>query len=296
MNKKKLLGPIITAAAAIVALIIITAAVSASSSAKKGSDEKTNTTEVASSETASSETETTTEEEVAGENPKNKKEAERIEKEADKRVYLTFDDGPGKYTNELLDILKEYDVKATFFDVKVSDEEDKAALKRCYDEGHTIAIHTMTHDYDEVYANIENWKEDVLGEQKFIEDVTGIKTFYYRFPGGSSNTIARNRGTSIEECIKWLNANGFTYYDWNVDNEDATGKSFTPEQLVANVVDYMPEGGDYMVLMHDTAAKENTIKSIPLLIETLKKEGYTLCQITDNTEYFQHKKYDQVGD
>lgn len=295
MDKKRIIAPIITAAAAVAALIIIMVAVSGKENGSRVSDNST--TAATSDTTASQETEsTTTTAEEEGSNPKNKKEAEELEKNAEKRVYLTFDDGPSANTGDVLDVLKKYDIKATFFDIEKEDEGEKKALKRCYDEGHTIAIHTMTHDYDEVYASLDNWKEDVLGQQKYLEEVTGVKTYYYRFPGGSSNTIAAKRGTDIEECIKWLNKNGFKYYDWNIDNEDSTGTSFTPDQLADNVLDYMSDEGDYMILLHDTNAKENTTLSLPKIIETLQGKGFTFCQITDNTKYFQHKKYDQVGD
>ena len=296
MKKNGYIVPIITAAAAVVALIIIMATVSGDSSSVKKDDNKTTTsaTEVASQETE--ETTTTTEEAVEGENPKNKKAAEELEKNAEKRVYLTFDDGPSANTDAVLDVLKKYDIKATFFDIMKEDEVEKKALKRCYDEGHTIAIHTVDHDYDHLYASLDNWIADVEGEQKYLEEVTGVKTYYYRFPGGSSNTIAAKRGTDIDDCIKWLNKNGFTYYDWNIDNEDSTGVKFTADQLADNVLDYMSDEGDYMVLLHDTNAKATTTESLPKIIETLQAKGFTFCQITDNTEYFQHRKYDQVGD
>ena len=294
MNSKKILAPIITAAAAVAALIIIMVAVSGSENGSKVADKETTTASAQTTVSQETESETTTFEEEAGSNPKNKKEAEELEKNAEKRVYLTFDDGPSANTDDVLDVLKKYDIKATFFDIEKEEDGEKKALKRCYDEGHTIAIHTMTHDYDEVYGSLENWKADVLGQQKYLEEVTGIKTHFYRFPGGSSNTIAAKRGTDIEDCIRWLNENGFKYYDWNIDNEDSTGTSFTPDQLADNVLDYMSDEGDYMILLHDTNAKDNTVLSLPKIIETLQKKGFTFCQITDNTKYFQHKKYDQV--
>ncbi len=295
MKKNGFVAPIITAAAAVTALIIIMITVSGNESGEKVADNNQTTT---AEQTQSQETEstTTTIEEEAGSNPKNKKAAEELEKKAEKKVYLTFDDGPSANTDAVLDVLKKYDIKATFFDIEKEDEAEKAALKRCYDEGHTIAIHTMSHDYDEVYASLDNWIADVEGQQKYLEEVTGVKTFYYRFPGGSSNTIAAKRGTNIEDCIKWLNKNGFTYYDWNIDNEDSTGVKFTPSQLADNVLDYMSDEGDYMILLHDTNAKGTTVESLPKIIETLQNKGFTFCQITDNSEYFQHKKYDQVGD
>ena len=117
---------------------------------------------------------------------------------------------------------------------------------------------------------------------------------FYRFPGGSSNSMGVRYGTDIHDCVAWLDKNGFQYFDWNVSNEDSEGVSYSPSQLADNVLDYIGEGDEYMVLMHDTNAKENTLKSLPTIIEELKDRGFTFCQITDRTEdyhKFHHKIY-----
>ncbi len=215
----------------------------------------------------------------------------KTEKNAKKKVYLTFDDGPSKFTDDVLDVLDKYGVKATFFNVSAGNADNLDAEKRTYDEGHTLAIHTKSHEYDEVYASFEDWKADVLAQQESMEENLGATTKFYRFPGGSSNAMGVKYGTDIHECVEWLDKNGYKYYDWNVSNDDSEGVKYSPSELANNVLDYIGDGDEYMVLMHDTGAKENTLKSLPIIIEELQDRGFTLCQITENTTEFHHRIY-----
>ena len=215
----------------------------------------------------------------------------KTEKNAKKKVYLTFDDGPSKYTDEVLDVLDKYDVKATFFNVSAGNSKYLDSEKKTYEKGHTVAIHTKSHEYDEVYGSFENWKADVLAQQESMEENTGAITKFYRFPGGSSNTMGVKYGTDIHDCVDWLEKNGYEYYDWNVSNDDSEGVAYSPSELANNVLDYIGDGDEYMVLMHDTGAKENTLKSLPIIIEELKDRGFTLCQITENTSPYHHRIY-----
>ena len=251
----------------------------------KKEEESTTATTQSSTEatTASKEAET----QKSGMNPKNYDEAIDTEREA------TFDDGPSKNTGEILDILKKYDIKATFYNVGVDSDELLELQRRVYDEGHTLAIHTLTHKYDKIYASFENWKADVLGEQERIKNNVGITTKYYRFPGGGSNSKGAKYGTSISQCIEWLDENGFSYQDWNIDSRDADGKVYTPDQMAQNVIDSVrkSEKTDLIVLMHDAEPKTTTVKCLPKVIETLKADGYTFCQITDNTKPIHHNLY-----
>ena len=264
------------------------------------STEKEETTQTASEAmTTETESETTATEEKSGgmTNPKNLEEALDTEREATKRVYLSFDDGPSIHTDKILDVLKEKNVKATFFNLEMKQDDLLAAERRAYDEGHTIAIHTKSHDYEKVYASFDAWKEDVLAEQENIRKNVGITTKYYRFPGGSSTSMGKRYGTDIAKCIEWLDENGFTYVDWNVSNEDAEGVEYTADQLVENVVtsiEKLESKGteDYMVLMHDSKPKETTVEALPKLIDTLKSKGYTFCQLTDNTVQIHHHLYE----
>ncbi|SEQ28975.1 Peptidoglycan/xylan/chitin deacetylase, PgdA/CDA1 family [Lachnospiraceae bacterium NE2001] len=193
-----------------------------------------------------------------------------------KKVYLTFDDGPSDYTDELLDILAEYNVKATFFVVRQFDKPDK--LRRIAEEGHTIGLHSASHVYSKIYADMDSFENDVQGVHSWVEHLTGIDTRLYRFPGGSSNTVSS--GVSISDCVDYLHSHGYEFYDWNAESKDAENLYLTPDQLNANVMYSVRNNeGDSIVLMHDLDDHYNTVEALPALIETLQAEGYELCTL-----------------
>lgn len=208
-----------------------------------------------------------------------------------KKVYLTFDDGPSQYSNELLDNLKEYNVKATFFVIGRTDEASKKIYKRIVEEGHTLAMHSYTHRYEEIYKSLNSFKKDVKSLSDLLYEVTGERPKYYRFPGGSSNKVSN---VPIEKCISYLNEEGITYFDWNTVNGDAAGKDYTAKQMTDMVMNGVHENNNSMVLMHDTVARDTTVKSLPSLIKKLQKEGYVLLPISEYTNPFQHIKADSV--
>lgn len=206
-----------------------------------------------------------------------------------KKVYLTFDDGPNKYTDELLDILKEKNVKATFFVVYNPDENTWHDYKRIIDEGHTLGMHSYTHIYDEIYASKEAFMSDVSKLHTFLYEQTGIDCQYYRFPGGSSNTVS---DVDIQVLISYLNNNGITYFDWNALSGDALTNSMSPEELNETILQYVRTNeGDSIVLMHDLSTNHATVDSIADLVDTLRAEGYELCPIDETTVPIQHVKY-----
>ena len=117
------------------------------------------------------------------------------------KVYLTFDDGPSSNTVQILDILKENDVKATFFVIGREDEASKALYQRIVDEGHTLAMHSFTHKYSTLYSSIEAFEEDFSRIQNYLYEVTGKESLFYRFPGGSSNHVSNE---NMKEFISFL--------------------------------------------------------------------------------------------
>lgn len=202
------------------------------------------------------------------------------------KVYLTFDDGPGPYTNEILDILKEKGVKATFF-VVADDFTYADEMNRIVAEGHTLAMHSMSHKYDVIYKDIDSFKQDVNGLHDLLYYMTGVDCKYYRFPGGSSNTVA---DVSIDECIDFLNESGITYFDWNALNGDAEYVDYTADELNTNVMGYVHNNpGNSTVLLHDLGNHYATVEALPGLIDTLKSEGYEILPIDDTTKPVQHK-------
>ncbi len=178
-----------------------------------------------------------------------------------KTIYLTFDDGPGPYTDQLLDVLGKFDIKATFF---VVGSGHAAQMKRIVNEGHSIAVHSVTHNYKQIYASKDAYFQDLLGEQKFIEDNTGVKTWLLRFPGGGSNMVSSFNPGIMTTLTQAVQDAGFQYFDWNVDSNDAGGAK-TPEEVYENVTEGCRKQRVSVVLQHDihpfsVAAVENIIR------------------------------------
>lgn len=221
------------------------------------------------------------------------KQAEAEPQEFDKKVYLTFDDGPSSSTNDILDILKAYDVKATFFVVGKTDEASKEAYRRIVAEGHTLGMHSYSHVYHEIYQSRESFTADLSKLQEYLYEVTGVWPRCYRFPGGSSNTVSK---TDMQELITWVNENGITYYDWNTASGDAVSGHLSKEAIVDNCLENLDNLSVNMILMHDAADKKTTVEALPEIITRIRLRGDTcFLPITDETVPVQHVKADEKG-
>lgn len=194
-----------------------------------------------------------------------------------KTIYLTFDDGPGAHTARLLDILKKYNVKATFF-VTGYDNRYNDLLKREAEEGHTVGLHSYTHNYGIIYSSIDAYMEDLLKIQNKVKEYTGIESTIIRFPGGSSNTISRRYRTKImSDLTKKVEEVGFRYFDWTIMSGDA-GNTKDPNKIVENVTSGIKEDQPNVVLMHDI--KSYTVDSVERIIEYGLANGYTFAPLT----------------
>lgn len=203
-----------------------------------------------------------------------------------KQIYLTFDDGPSQNTDEILDILKEYNVKATFFVVGKMDEQSVKAYQRIVAEGHTLAMHSYSHKYDEIYASKESFIEDLSMLQEYLYQVTGIWSRFYRFPGGSSNTVSK---VDMQELTAYLNESGITYFDWNIACGDAVSGQVSVEELVENTVGNLDNINRGFVLMHDAVEKKTTVEALPEIIEKIQERGDAVfLPVTDETIPVQH--------
>lgn len=202
-----------------------------------------------------------------------------------KKVYLTFDDGPSPNTNEILNILDDYNIKATFFVTGKEDEASLAAYRRIVEEGHTIAMHSYSHKYSEIYSSMEAFQKDFERIQNLIYDTTGVESRYYRFPGGSSNHVSN---VDMYQYIRYIQEHGVTYFDWNVSSGDATTQAFTSDELVENVMGDVVKYKTSVVLLHDAADKQATVQALPVLIEALQREGAMILPIDENTTVIQH--------
>ena len=200
-------------------------------------------------------------------------------------IYLTFDDGPGAYTAKLLDILKKYDVKATFF---VTGTGDDALLTREYNEGHAIGLHTFSHNYAYVYSSINNFFADLYKVQERVKNATGYTSYLMRFPGGSSNTVsARYDGGSriMSKLTKEVENRGFTYFDWNITSGDAGGTTDSTT-VYYNVINRVKEGGSSVVLQHDI--KGFSVDAVERIIQWGLANGYTFKKLDSTSPTAHH--------
>ncbi len=207
-------------------------------------------------------------------------------KSSGKKVYLTFDDGPSSNTDQILDILKDYDVKATFFVVGKTDERSVKAYQRIAEEGHTLAMHSYSHRYDEIYESKEAFARDLNSLQEYLYETTGVWPRIYRFPGGSSNTVSK---VDMQELIEYLTDIGITYFDWNVASGDAVSRTLPAETIVNNCLSGIEKQKESVILMHDASNKGTTIEALPQIIEAIQEQGDAeLLPITDETVPVQH--------
>lgn len=208
-----------------------------------------------------------------------------------KKVYLTFDDGPSENTAKILDILKEKNIKATFFVIGQEDEKSKELYQRIVAEGHTLGMHSFSHKYNVIYESLEAFSEDVAHLQSYLAEVTGVTPVIMRFPGGSRNQVSN---TDMTEFIRFLNEKEITYYDWNVASGDATSQAYTPDELVENVMNDVGRYETSIVLMHDASNKSSTVEALVPMIEKLQEMGMELLPIDENTTPIQQIPADSV--
>lgn len=207
------------------------------------------------------------------------------------KVYLTFDDGPSDNTEAILDILDEYDVKATFFVVGREDEESQELYRRIVQEGHTIGMHSYANKYSVIYQSQEAFETDYQQIKDYLYEVTGTECKYYRFPGGSSNQISN---VPMSELIQFLNAEDTVYYDWNVSAGDAASTAYTADEMVENVTEDVVKYKTSVVLLHDANDKSTTVEALGPLIEALREMNAEILPIDEDTQVIQSVKADSV--
>ncbi len=201
-----------------------------------------------------------------------------------RRVYLTFDDGPSANTDRILDILAQYGVKATFFVVGKEGYADQ--YRRIVEDGHTLAMHSYSHRYNEVYASLDAYKADLTKLHDYLYELTGEDCRFVRFPGGSSNTVST---VSMWDLIDYLDSEDMVYFDWNVSSGDSTGGKKSVEQLTSNVLDNIGKYNNAVVLFHDAAGKTTTVDALAGIIEKiLDSDNTVLLPISEDTVKVQH--------
>lgn len=197
-----------------------------------------------------------------------------------KVVFLTFDDGPSEHTDELLDMLNEYDAKGTFFTTLHDNDHAKAMYRRIIDEGHTLANHTSSHDYS-LYNNPEAFLADVDLLDQFQKRITGQteSSYVFRFPGGSTN--------SNPACVQAILSRGWNYSDWNVSSGDGCSEPPPSDEIAAMIIEGCRENDVSIVLSH-AELKESSREAMPIVIETLQAEGYLFLPMEKDYTYPRH--------
>ena len=204
-------------------------------------------------------------------------------KKGEKVVYLTFDDGPSENTKQILDILAQYNAKATFF-ITGANEECRPYIKEAYEAGHTIGLHTYTHDYAGVYESDEAYFDDLEKIGEVAKEQIGFVPCFIRFPGGSSNMVSAKYNSGImSRLVDAVQQKGYQYYDWNLDSGDAAGCG--KEEIEQN--SDTDKFNHVMILFHDTQTKDATVEALPAILEYYSGLGYELRAI-DRSSYVCH--------
>ena len=204
----------------------------------------------------------------------------------EKVAYLTFDDGPSSNTIPILDILDEYNIKATFFVMADESETAMAGYREMIKRGHAIALHTYSHDYRKIYTSPDAFFDNIAELEKFLFDRFSIKTNIIRFPGGSKNVSSKQFGgssimqTIIEECEK----RGYRYFDWNIDSTDGVSPSVSVHTITTKVLSGAKGKDKAIILLHDINLMDNTVTALPQIIKGLKQQGFTFDVISEWTE------------
>lgn len=215
-----------------------------------------------------------------------KKNNYNLNEDISKVIYLTFDDGPGAYTEKLLNILNEYNVKVTFF-VTGYDSKYANLIKREYEEGHTVGLHSMSHNYAKIYVSEESFMEDLFSINEYVKKYTNVDSKIIRFPGGSSNTISRRYRNGIMSVLtKKVEDIGFRYFDWTISSGDA-GSTKDTNQIIKNVTSAIKENKANVVLMHDI--KSYSVDAVESIIEYGLSNGYTFAPLTLNSPIVHQK-------
>jgi peptidoglycan/xylan/chitin deacetylase (PgdA/CDA1 family) len=192
-----------------------------------------------------------------------------------KIAFLSFDDGPSQTTDKILDILKRYGIKATFFIIGSSAEKFPDTLKKIAEDGHTIGNHTYTHDYKTIYSDVNVFMDEVKKTDGILQNVLGdsFHTRLFRFPGGS---FEAEKQPFRQELIK----EGYVNIDWNALSGDGEGTNIPADKLYNRLVNTAGKQQHLVILMHDSSTKQTTVEALPRIIEYLKAQNYEFATLS----------------
>lgn len=202
-----------------------------------------------------------------------------------KKVYLTFDDGPSTETEKILDILKKNNVKATFFVTGKEDSDTKDIVKRIVKEGHTLGMHSYSHNYEQIYESQQSFAKDFDKIYQYLDGIMGEQPRWYRFPGGSSTAYIESKLQTYTDVLEEKNVK---YLDWNVISPDINNSSVSQQQIATAIEEGVKEFDTSVVLLYDSADKPMTVKALPGIIKKLKQENFELLPVDDEISLIQH--------
>lgn len=197
-----------------------------------------------------------------------------------KTAYLTFDDGPSPRTTEILDVLDDYQVKATFFVTNPALDDYPDIARDLVEQGHAIGLHSASHKYDEIYQSVDSFLADVTANSSLIESITGVVPSVLRFPGGSVNAYNEDVAADLIDAVA---DRGFTYFDWNCASGDAVSQSISKSEIVKNVRQTRQGKNSLVILFHDSMGKKTTVQALPDIIEDLKADGYAFAALSPDS-------------
>lgn len=200
-----------------------------------------------------------------------------------KIVYLTFDDGPNSYTKNILNVLNKYNVKATFF-ITNQFYGYQSLIHDMYEYGHSVGIHTYSHQYRNIYSSEEAYFNDLNKMNEIIFKQTGSYSQLLRFPGGSSNTISSSNKGIMSKLSKLVTDEGYTYFDWNIDSGDTS--TINAEVIANNVINGIKKYNTSIVLMHDT--KYVNKEALEKILYYGLTNGYTFLPLTTDSPTMHH--------
>lgn len=212
-------------------------------------------------------------------------------------VYITIDDGPSEYTDMFLSLFDKYNAKVTYFCTNNS-KDIRERIKKIYDKGHTLGVHSYLHDAKKIYQSVEAYYKDLYAEEEVLKESAGIYTKYLRLPYGSSNTLSNFNPGIISKITDTLKNDGFVYFDWNVSAEekclDENGKLvprkaflFAKKQI-EDIVNYK-KTSTIMILVHDTHIE--SYEYMKLLVKYLHDNGFEMRGINEETIPVHHTIY-----
>lgn len=208
--------------------------------------------------------------------------------ECERVCYLTFDDGPGAYTDSVLETLKKNNVKATFFVVGTMGINK---INKIYNAGHAIGLHTNTHELNKLYASPEAFIKDLTAVSDVVYNKTGIRSNLTRFPGGSATAYSKLGKTDFETVKEILKEKGYTYFDWNIDSGDTHSKSPSNDYVIKQISNNLTSKGELKdeicILFHDI--KSVTGQVLDEVIKDLKDKGYTFKVLSSECDNFAFK-------